>query len=465
MIRFHCTCKHPFESDDNMAGGLVQCPACGKLNDIPSLSDLQLIAEDGTYKIGVEAEEQEADRLGELHRAFARTRVDEYGAEIDLRPTMQDIHNAGSDEIPLALKDETRPGAPKYDPVTGELIRPMDLRQPTPAEGAIPAMPVAKKTLTYAAPDAGVITNGVQIFMRMFTLPNLFVMLCVFLTHLLLQLLSLTPTMIAMLMLPLMGAVLLLLIAHYANTIDETGPEARDELPRLLRNVNWYDDMWAPFVNAMVAFGFAYGPGLACLLLDVPVQIRLSLFVTLAIVGTLAFPAILLTTTTSGSVLNLRPDRLWGVIRYCGVAYGFMLAGWIIAFGVYLLSIFGAEMALLSMTVPKPIAAAPMTWADIVFHWALQYPLLCLGIYLMHAYAWYLGLQYRKHHADFPWVLQRYTGRRGAGAAAPRQGFAVLQTGNEAAPRARQPQAAPPPRIAPRAVQVLPEPPDAGHHA
>jgi DNA-directed RNA polymerase subunit RPC12/RpoP len=151
MIRFRCTCKHPFETDDNMAGGLVQCPKCGRLNDIPTLSDLQFIAEDGTYKVGIEAVDAaaEARRLSELERAFSRTRVDEYGAEIDLRPTMEDIRNAGSDEIPLELKDEIRPGAPKYDPVTGELIRSMEIRTPTAAEAAVPAMPIASRTLKY----------------------------------------------------------------------------------------------------------------------------------------------------------------------------------------------------------------------------------------------------------------------------------------------------------------------------
>ena len=136
MIRFHCTCQHLFETADDLAGGLVQCPKCGKLNDIPTLSDLAVIAEDGTYRIGIEEidADAEARRLAELERAFARTRVDEYGAEIDLRPTMQDIRKAGADEVPLELKDEVRPGAPKYDPITGELIRPMDVRTPTAAE-------------------------------------------------------------------------------------------------------------------------------------------------------------------------------------------------------------------------------------------------------------------------------------------------------------------------------------------
>ena len=463
MIRFHCTCKHLFETDDNMAGGLVQCPKCGRLNDIPTLSDLQFIAEDGTYKVGIEAvdEEAEARRLAELERAFARTRVDEYGAEIDLRPTMEDIRNAGSDEIPLELKDEIRPGAPKYDPVTGELIRSMDIRTPTVAEAAVPAMPVATRTLKYASADADVITSGFQIFPRMFALTNIFVMLVIFFVHVFLQVLSLAPTLLAVVMLPLIGVIVLLLIAHYANTIDETGPEARDELPRPLRNVNWYDDMWAPFINVMLAFFVAYGPGLCCMLLDVPLQIRLSLLVTLSIVGTLAFPAILLTSTTSGTVLNLRPDRVWGVITHCGVAYLFMLAGWILAIGIYLFSIVGAEIALL--TLPRRIGGAPMAWYEMLFHWALQYPLLLVGIYAMHAYAWYLGLQYRKHHADFPWVLQRYTGRRGAGAAmaAPRQGFAVMTKVDEAA-RARQQKGAVSavPRVQPKAVQVLPEPPE-----
>jgi hypothetical protein len=39
-----------------------------------------------------------------------------------------------------------------------------------------------------------------------------------------------------------------------------------------------------------------------------------------------------------------------------------------------------------------------------VFAW----PLLVGGIYLMHAFCWYLGLAYRKYHEKFPWVFQRH---------------------------------------------------------
>src|SRR4051812_12773923 len=99
--------------------------------------------------------------------------------------------------------------------------------------------------------------------------------------------------------------------------------------------------MWGPFYNVVIAFGFTYAPGLACLLLNVPVQVRWALFITLSLAGTLAFPAILLTTTTSGSILNLRPDRVIGVARACGIAYVFMLFGWIVSIGVYLFAVVG----------------------------------------------------------------------------------------------------------------------------
>src|SRR5687767_10841442 len=40
MIRFPCHCRYTFEVADDMAGGLLQCPKCGRLNDVPTLSDL-----------------------------------------------------------------------------------------------------------------------------------------------------------------------------------------------------------------------------------------------------------------------------------------------------------------------------------------------------------------------------------------------------------------------------------------
>src|SRR5439155_7704203 len=124
MIKFPCHCNHTFVVDDDKAGGTIQCPQCGRLNDIPSLSDLEHIERDGTFKIEAPIIESEEDRLEKLRRAFARGTTDDEGKEIDLRPSIHDVRKAGSIEIPLALRDQVMPGAPKYDPETGELIRP-----------------------------------------------------------------------------------------------------------------------------------------------------------------------------------------------------------------------------------------------------------------------------------------------------------------------------------------------------
>jgi hypothetical protein len=41
----------------------------------------------------------------------------------------------------------------------------------------------------------------------------------------------------------------------------------------------------------------------------------------------------------------------------------------------------------------------------------LGYPLLLIGIMLAHGFCWYLGLQYRAHHDEFDWYLQRHQRR------------------------------------------------------
>ena len=40
MISFACRCKHRFSLPDDQAGGIIQCPDCGRLNDVPTLDDL-----------------------------------------------------------------------------------------------------------------------------------------------------------------------------------------------------------------------------------------------------------------------------------------------------------------------------------------------------------------------------------------------------------------------------------------
>src|SRR5687768_7508365 len=177
MINFPCSCGHRFSFPDEEAGGMVQCPQCKRLVDIRIPGDLANFEEDGTLKMEIPfKEDPDEDRIQELKRAYRPGLRDEYGQEYDLRVTMEQIEAAGVEEVPLELKDEVRPGAPKYDPETGELIRPMDVKTRTAADSAVPAIPVAQRTLKYASADADVITSGFAIFPRMLTLPNVVVM-------------------------------------------------------------------------------------------------------------------------------------------------------------------------------------------------------------------------------------------------------------------------------------------------
>src|SRR5205085_7650371 len=134
---------------------------------------------DGTYKVDPEVHRREANRLADLHRSFAPTRVDEYGQDNDLRPTEADFANVGdeNDEIfGLADGDPTnahRPVAPpKYDPATGELIRPITIKDDRPA--ADPStIPVAKAVIQYAGPEVGDGFPAYRIIPEMFKFGNL----------------------------------------------------------------------------------------------------------------------------------------------------------------------------------------------------------------------------------------------------------------------------------------------------
>ena len=150
MIRFACLCKHHFEVDDDMAGGMIQCPACGRLNDVPTLSDLPHLAEDGTYNVDVELPKDNPFRLAELAIVYSKGTSDAEGDEIDLRNAPEDFRTVGGDQDDdgYALKDDeglsARLAAPRYDPETGELIRPIDLKPDPSAEPVDPrSVPLA----------------------------------------------------------------------------------------------------------------------------------------------------------------------------------------------------------------------------------------------------------------------------------------------------------------------------------
>ena len=403
MIRFPCHCAFVFELQDDMAGSLIQCPKCGRLNDIPTLSDLQAIADDGTYKIEDPVVHPEPDRLQTLNRAFSRHRIDAEGEEIDLRSTPEQVLEAGSEEVPLELAGEVRPGPPKYDPETGELVRPIDIKPSEHPAGA--SIPMATPVLSYASVRQGEAVPFGRGLGRLFGPINLLVMLFIFLAHLLLQL-TILVSMFFFFAAPMVLVFLGAIIAHYGVTIEEIGPDGRDELPRPLRNVSWRDDLWGPFVNMVSAFLICYLAAFWCLGASQsrsnPMYAEMGPWLALlfAGLGTILMPAVLLTTTTSGTVLNLRPDRVMGVMRACGGGYVLGVLLWVVAGGVYFL---GVQAVALNW-----VAQFSRGFRSVLGMPLIAYPMLFLGIFLMHLFCWYLGLLYRAHHAQFPWVLQHH---------------------------------------------------------
>src|SRR4051794_34126752 len=129
MIRFACLCQMQLSVTDDRAGSSMQCPFCGKLIDVPLLSELDAVDADGTYKFGGEEHaEHEEDRLAELQHVFAKQRTDRHGNDIDLRNTYEDLAGVGvpteEDDQRIRLQgDEDDDGevrkvpGPKYDPI------------------------------------------------------------------------------------------------------------------------------------------------------------------------------------------------------------------------------------------------------------------------------------------------------------------------------------------------------------
>ncbi|HYO09702.1 MAG TPA: hypothetical protein VER17_12080 [Tepidisphaeraceae bacterium] len=460
-IRFACTCSVVLEVPVERAGTSLQCPQCGRLVDVPTLSDLASLSEDGTYLIDEADARDEPDRLEKLTRAFSRQRTDAHGNEIDLRERfgeddperepageIETLEEAGDDDDEgnpvLAAQEEALdvlakhafepPPPPRYDPETGELLRPLPLQQ-EPIVFDPSTVPMAKAVINYAGADVSRGFRAWQIVPELFRFTNLFVMGLIFATHVFLQMMMF-PLVIGMwLILPgfffLCGA----LVAHYANVVNDVGYDQKDELPRPLRDLSWTDDIWGPFVHGMTALFVCYG---ALMFTDKFTGVgKLAFAGTVVILGTIGFPAVFLTTTSSGTVLNLMPDRLLRVMGALGPKYLIAVALWAASAVVYLAGNV-ATIFFLSSLLSEPGATPNVIGPEL--HALLGYGLLMLGIVMMHGFCWYLGLQYRGHHEQFNWLLQRH--HKKVDLIRPKYGFATLsgESGAKVRPKRASPQ-------------------------
>lgn len=407
MIRVHCKCKFAVEVADDQAGLTVQCPRCGLLLDVPQLSDLSQIAPDGTYRIDDPLPPKPQDDLQNLSYIYYPGRQLPDGREIDLRGPV-------GPEIPLADDEELQRERPRYDPESGELIQPLAVDAPAPAPPP-DSLPEAQRVLDYNLSPATLegSPHGAGVLAALMQPVNIFVMLMIAGLHVGL-LVSALLAAIVILLVPLPFVFIVLIGAHYATVVQEMGIWERDELPRPLRNLQFYEDIIAPFLQMAGGLLLCYWPAAVVLGMNndaanrgVPLPFPNAGFWLLLfhLLGSIFMPALLLTLCTSGTAANLRPDRVLGVISTIGWRYVLLAMLWMLGSAVYLV---GQVAALGGMAS----ALSPNSTPHILSRAYVAYPLILTGLYLVHAFCWYIGLEYRRFHAVFPWVLQQHQHKR-----------------------------------------------------
>jgi len=433
MIQFTCKCGNPLTAADDQAGGDLQCPACGRLNSVPTLTDLAAMADDGTYKIEAPYAQraEDANRAEELKRIFRKSRVDEYGREIDLRSHSEplDYQGVGVDPLDRMPEGHDRPAAPKYDPETGELIRAVEVR-PDP-QTPRPALPPLKRPKQRYAIHRLPRVTPLVVWANMFRPTNLVVMLMLLIAHAV----YFTGIFIGSFMwfaLVLACILGLGILGHFGNVIDETGPANQDELPRPLRNLNWHEDLWGPFKATLVSAMLCYGPSLLVYysLLPNPLM-RMICIGMFAVLGTLIAPAVLLITQTSGTIVNLRPDRIWNTIRGCMPVYPMLIVLYVLSVPAY----FGGFVCL-TIYIRRYVkwTLSSMTMMRITpptsFQWTVAIVAVLAGIWMINYYGWILGQVYRVYHSYFQWA---YQGSLQQDELIDPQGFPVMPSGRRKA--------------------------------
>ncbi len=437
MIRFACKCGNAFNVADDRAGEMLQCPRCSLLVDVPRADELAWLGPDGTYAIDTTGDDAPPPgrTLAEMYRTYSRKTTDEHGNYKDLRPTADFYRTIGDEPVD---GHTPRRIAPRYDPVTGERILPLALKdepaQPVlslavevdldeldeppleaiPVAGVVSAAPAvwpgaAARSLGYATNE----TTGHAASLR--TLPvdllarpgNATVLFFVFWFYVAAELmmaaehaLSFGGIAVPGLVVVLTNVPLWFLLAHYGCVVQDVGPEAIDELPRPLRNFSPAEDVVGPGVRVAVAILICYGPMLIVGgVTGLHPRAAAAATLLLGAVGSYGFPAVVLTLLTAGTVLNLSPGRVVGVIVQCGPQY------------VLSAVLAGATMALALAVVLGPSvvpALEPVAFLHLFGRAVVMVPAIWVVMYVTHFFAWHLGLMYRAHHDGFPWVAQRH---------------------------------------------------------
>jgi hypothetical protein len=167
-----------------------------------------------------------------------------------------------------------------------------------------------------------------------------------------------------------------------------------------LRNFSFGDDFYTPLVRTLLAIAICFLPvAFTFHSLDPANPMTLPIDLIFGGVGIFLFPAVVLTTVTGTTVLNLRPDRVAAVIRICGMQYFASIAMFVLA-AVPTVYYLGNELLF-----PHQLDAAIF---DKIQRPSVLLPTLAAAVYLLHFFGWHLGMMYRAGHAEFPWLAQRH---------------------------------------------------------
>jgi hypothetical protein len=398
------------------------------LADVPTLSDLAHLNPDGTFAFDESASPVDTTTASDLHAIFTNKTVNSQGVVKDLRPKAPHFETIGeTDQQPIRV-------TPRYDPVTGELIRPLQFKDEKPApvismgvlidpakvleENEIPlpveaipshpAPPIPRaRQLGYAMGDTRKQVTLTNLCIELLMPANTVVMFFVFVLYILgyystcalasygvrLELNTVWPFLIA-------NLPMWMILSHLGSVIEDTGPDAIDELPRPLRDFSPGEDFFTPLFRTLLAGALCFWPMvLACVKVDWHNPAALPLVIVLGLVGSFFFPAVFLTAVTGTTILNLRFDRLLSVIRLCGGNYFVSIVLFITAIVPTVYYIAGGVL------FHPPLAGFPF---DTLGRTVPMLGIMMLAVYLIHFFAWHLGLLYRQHHDQFPWLAQRH---------------------------------------------------------
>ncbi len=442
---------------DDMSGESVQCPKCGLLVDVPLLDELQNLDSDGVIKVGPRTT-PDAHRDGRRRDVPSVTRKDDPS---DRRMTLDEVL-----EVDRHVDEVNQPqirSRPLYDPLTGELIEPLQIsraersdsvKRPSAGNANVGARPNGSRpgssVLGYARGPVstdiqGKPANFLSIWFLMFAPMNVIVWVLIASIiggSIMLSMVPLAGVLFAFLLgLPIICA----LMGHFGNIVDETGPVGRDELPTPLRHASIREDILDPMVSVAVAGALAFSPLLSVIAYAprLPAQVYLAFIV----LGFCVLPALLITKLCSGYFMNVLPHRSLPLMWICGVWYWWSALVLMVAIIVFMLGAamslsFGMRIGAIMIAPSGSTVSTPtMFGMSYQLEMILGTPTLFVGVFLLHAACWHLGMLYRKFYPRFPWLMQRHISTRTDVAAQlvnmRRNGTVAVDTSRTPAPTVR----------------------------